>query len=460
MRKKRNEQMFFEFGGIDPKTLEELEMMDEILQKCEKVLDLVAVDLASGAAPDKGRPGMSAEQVLRVAIVKQMNSWSYEKLYFHLNDSIGVRRFCQYEFDAIPKTSTLHENIKKLTPATFEALNREIIGYAKKERIEDGKRIRIDTTVVETNIHHPTDSSLIVDAVRAITRILRTAREAFPRANITFHDRNRVMKKLHLEITNAKTADGRSAPYKRMLKYAVEVLDYGSDGVCALESFKGTSEREFVAEKVAAELSELVSLLAQIIDQTIHRVVDGEKVPASDKVVSVFEPHTDIIEKGGRETEFGHKVCVTVGRGNLVLDCMIERGNPSDSSLFVPALDRHVELYRRVPHSVASDGGFASASNGFYAREIGVKNVSFNKRVGKALKELLPSKWIRRTLFRFRAGVEAIISALKRGVGMTRCLWRGWESFQSYVWSGIVAHNIKMLSRRLLSRRKMCVALI
>ena len=159
MRLTRDDQMTLDFTPMDAEKLEELEIMDEILKKADGVLDFVTADLSEGVDLDRGRPGMTAEQVLRMALVKQMQGLSYEKLYDQVHDSIGLRKFCRYEFELPPKPSTLQENIKKIQPETFEAVNRALVKYAKREGLEIGEKIRIDSTAVETDIHHPTDSS-------------------------------------------------------------------------------------------------------------------------------------------------------------------------------------------------------------------------------------------------------------------------------------------------------------
>lgn len=454
MRCKWDGQTFFDFSPMDPKQLEYIELLEHIVDKADHELDLVALDLARGADLHRGREGMSASMVLRFALVKQMHQFSYEQLYARVHDSIALRRFCQCEFDHVPKPSTLQENIKKIRAETFEEINRMLLRFARQEKIDDGRKARIDSTGVETDIHYPTDSRLIEDAVRVTTRILYRARLTFPQAGISFHDRTRVVKKRVFAIANAKTAEQREVLYRELLGYAEEVFGYGKEGVVRLRKIPGASESKQAAWLAADDLTEIVELMEKIIDQTRRRVMEGEKVPSADKVTSIFEPHTDIIEKGERETLFGHKVCVTVGKTNLVLDCQIERGNPADTSYFQEALDRHRQVYGYVPDVVATDGGFASAANALYAKQMGVKDVSFSKRVGRKLQELLVPKSVERMLAKFRAGVEGIISSLKRGVGLGRCAWSGWESFQSYVWSSIVAHNLKRLTEVLVARRR------
>ena len=204
---------------------------------------------------------------------------------------------------------------------------------------------------------------------------------------------------------------------------------------------------------MAEALEKYSDLLERVLDQTSRRVFNGENVPSQEKVVSIFEDHTDIIVKSRRETEFGHKVCFTVGKTSIVLDCIIGRGNPADTGLYPEVIDRHIDIYGESPRSVAADGGFASLQNANFAKAAGVDNVFFNKQIGKETEKLFPSAWLQKKLRKFRAGIEGVISALKRAVGLGRCIWRGWESFQSYVWASIVAHNLKIISRFVLNRK-------
>ena len=174
----------------------------------------------------------------------------------------------------------------------------------------------------------------------------------------------------------------------------------------------------------------------------MRRVVYGETVPASEKIVSIFEPHTDIIVKDSRDTHYGHKVYITAGKTNLVLDCVVLEGNPADSTLPVKMLERQKELYGRAPLKAAFDGGFASKDNLPDIKTLGVKDVCFSKRRGIDIEDMCRSKHVYRRLWRFRAGVESIISWLKRCLGLSRCLWRSFGSFKSYVQSSVFSANL------------------
>jgi len=195
------------------------------------------------------------------------------------------------------------------------------------------------------------------------------------------------------------------------------------------------------------KLERALMIFGRVIDQTERRVIRGEKVCASEKVVSFFEHHTDIIEKGGREPCYGHKVYLAGGRSGLILDCRVVRGNPRDSSLFSELICRQGGFYGRAPRQVAADGGFASVDNLRWAKGQGIKDVMFSKRRGLSVLDMVKSHWVYRRLRNFRAGIEASISWLKRIFGLARCTWKGWKSFQQYVWSAVVSCNLHVLGR-------------
>ena len=199
------------------------------------------------------------------------------------------------------------------------------------------------------------------------------------------------------------------------------------------------------------ELDAVLARFPRILEPCRRRVIDGESVPTQEKVVSIFEPHTDILVKGQRDPQFGHKICLTGGTSNLILDGILERGNPADTSLFVPALTNTRDVLGRVPERVATDGGFFSQANAEEAEALGVQAVDFGGKRQNPLTHLVVSARIQRRLRRFRAGIEGVISATKRAYGLDRCTWRGWDGFQRYVGSAIVAWNLQVLARHLLA---------
>jgi IS5 family transposase len=202
-----------------------------------------------------------------------------------------------------------------------------------------------------------------------------------------------------------------------------------------------------LAQGIGEQIKGIVVLADKVVDQTRRRVIDGEKVPASEKIVSIFEPHTDIIVKDRRDTFYGHKICLSGGASNLITDCVIVEGNPADSSLTTRMLDRHKQVYGYYPRKVSLDGGFASKENLRSAKSRGIKDVCFSKKRGLKEEDMCKSLWVYRKLRRFRAGIEAGISWLKRCFGLNRCTWKSFDSFKSYVWTSIVAANLFTLAR-------------
>ncbi len=196
-----------------------------------------------------------------------------------------------------------------------------------------------------------------------------------------------------------------------------------------------------------AEFRHYRPLIERIIAQTERRVLGGETVAANEKIVSLFEPHADIIVKGGREVQYGHKLNLITGRSGLILDLVIEAGNPADSERFLPMLKRHVAFYGEAPRQAAADGGFASRDNLSQAKALGVRDVAFHKKAGLRIKDMVKSDWVYRKLRNFRAGIESDISCLKRAYGLARCVWRGLNHFTAYVWSSVVAYNLALFAR-------------
>jgi IS5 family transposase len=391
---------------------------------------------------------MTAEQVLRCAVLKQYRTLTYDELEFHLQDSQSFRAFSKLRMGQNPSASTLQENIKVLSVETWMAVHEATLRFAENQGWEKGRKARMDSTVVETDIHPPTDSTLLEDGIRVITRLLAEGQEFSPRPGYTFTDHNRRAKKRCLEILHVKRQGVREKAYRDLLNLAGRVRGYALVAIPVLSEYLHADEAERLrAQAVAKKLAEVVGLLTHVIDQTERRILRGESVPAEEKVVSFFECHTDIIVKSGRETHYGHKVFLTGGPTGVILDCMIERGNPSDTSLFPVLLDNQERLYGRPPRQVSADGGFASQKNLEEAKGRGVKDVAFAKRKGLSVLDMVKSKWVYKQLKNFRAGIEANISRLKRSFGFSRCDWTGWVGFKQYVWSALVSYNLLVLAR-------------
>jgi IS5 family transposase len=427
----------------------ELRTISDILDAAPQIVDLVLEDIVpDGVDPEKGRKGMTAEQVVRALIIKMMNGYSYEQLAFHLADSRTYRAFCRIGIgDDPPLKSSLQINIKRIRPETLQAINRILVRHAIEVGIECGDKVRVDSTVTESNIHHPTDSSLLWDCVRVMTRLMHRVDEL---VGFEFEDHSRRAKRRAMEILNAKTNKDRLGPYKDLLRVTLDVTD---DAERAVKALKGLTTRDgrLLFESNVEELEHFIVLTLNVVDQTARRVVQDEKVPSEEKVVSIFEPHTDIIVKDRRDTYYGHKIFMTGGASNLVLDCVIEEGNPADSSLATRMIQRLEPIIGKVPRQATYDGGFASGDNLVAIKSLGVKDVAFAKRRNIEVCDMVKSTWVYKKLRNFRAGIEGMISFLKRCFGMDRCTWRGLESFKSYVWSSIISANLLVMAKHMLA---------
>jgi IS5 family transposase len=448
MRKKSEKQMPLMPPEIDHPQAEELSAISRILDSNPIIYDLVMQDLSPKQIKSKaGAKGMSAEQVIRAAIVKQMFEFSYKDLAFHLMDSVSLKRFCHIGIaDKGFKKSVLCKNIKAISPQTWEAVNRCIVGFAKDEGIEKGRQVRIDSTVVESNIHAPFDSTLLWDSVRVLARTLTKAKDLFARCGIVFQNHTRRAKRRMLAIQYAKSKKKRKQHYLDLLKVSRDTVFYAQNCINILQY-----HHDVIAMALCEDLKGTVELALRVIDQTEKRVLHGLSVPATEKVVSIFEPHTDIIVKDRRDTFYGHKVCLSGGQSNLISDCLIEDGNPADSQLVEKMLNRQKEIYGKPPLKVAFDGGFASKQNLKTAKGMKIKDVCFSKKRGLQVEDMCRSQWVYNRLRHFRAGIESGISWIKRCFGFARCTWKGLRSFKSYVWASIVSVNLLVIARKQLA---------
>lgn len=424
----------------------ELRKMDSIIDANPDIVREIHADLTDGSK-DSGRSGISAERILRAAILKQRKGYSYRELRERIHEGVAFRWFTRFYCDPIPHFTSLQKAIKSIKPTTWSRINEILVQYGRSKKVENGKSLRIDTTVTETNIAYPIDARLLWDSIRVLTRIMEASRKVLPALNFAFAKRTRRAKKRCYAIVMAKgpkAKQRRQKLYKDLIKVANEVFRMASS---CCEELRKCPHIEAMA--FYQELDHYLTLTAPAIDQCERRMLHGEKVPAPEKIVSIFEEHTDIIKRGKSQspTEFGHKVLVTTGKSGLVTQYEIFRGNPSDSDMLSATLTQHQKQYGQAPHSLCGDRRFFSQENEDLAYRNHVKKVSICKPGyrSKARQQIEKQSWFKK-LQRFRAGIEGIISALMRGYGLKRCLWKGWRSFKSYVGLGVVTFNLQKLA--------------
>ena len=420
----------------------ELRAMSQWLDRHRQLSSLVAADLRRDGVKQTGRHGLPAEAVLRSGLLKQYRQLSYEELAFHLQDSASFRAFARLPVGWCPKKSVLHKTISAVRAETWEQINRVLLASAKAAKIESGAVIRLDSTTSAALLHEPSDSSLLWDAVRVMARLLRRAAELCAGAAPAWRDHRRLAKKRALAIQFSRSPVERVKLYRDLIAVTRRTLGY-LQATAAQISAGGS----LAAEAWQAQVRHYQPLVERIIAQSERRVLHGEAVPAQEKLVSLFETHADIILKGSREPCYGHKLNLTSGRSGLILDLVIEAGNPADSERFLPMLDRHIALYGGAPRQAAADGAYATRDNLAQAKARGVADVAFHKKRGLTIEDMVKSHWVYRRLRNFRAGIEAGISCLKRAYGLARSTWRGLEHFKAYVWSSVVAYNLALLAR-------------
>ena len=444
MRKRRTSQVsiFDQFAEHD--IGRELQGMSRWLDEHPPVLAWVEADLRSQGVKPTGREGMTVESVLRCGLLKQHRQLSYEELAFYLLDSSSFQAFARLALHWCPKKSVLHSTISAVRAQTWERINGCLLGTARAERIEPGRKVRLDSTVTASDIHEPTDSRLLCDGVRVMVRLLKEAVKLPGAPRVKWHNHGRVARKRGRAIFYSRGMKRKRPLYKDLVSVTRATLGYVHEAELRL-SVAGIGGLEL--EVWLAQVRHYRPLIERVIEQTERRVFGGETVPAAEKVVSLFESHTDIIKKGNRKTQYGHKLNLSSGRSGLILDVVVEAGNPPDSQRFLPMLERHIKCYGCAPHQMAVDGGYASVENLKEAKACGVEDVAFHKKRGLKIEDMVKSHWVYRRLRNFRAGIEAGISCLKRAYGLGRCTWKGLSHFKAYVWSSVLAYNLALFAR-------------
>jgi IS5 family transposase len=439
----------------------QLQAIDKLLDEMPDILTCVHEDMAGGAGkrPLKSRFGrpveITSEQALRCAILKQLRGYTYRELTDEIEVTPIYRKFTRFFGNEIPHFTTIERMIKLISDESFHKANEAVAALGIKKKVEDGKAIRHDTTVVETDIVYPVDSRLLNDSVRVLTRCMWRLVEAANYEGLKFCDRTRRSKKRAYQIVVGKGKNieqRRLALYRDLLKVQKEVVKQASALVGVVHS-RPELETQNEVMACVSELERLLPLARQAYDQAWRRVINGEAVPASEKLFSIFETHTDIICRGkkGSPAEFGHKVDFAMGKSGLVTRYEVFEGNPGDNEVLERALADHEKRFGNVPEKLTADRRYFSAANEQMAADKGVKKVAIAKpgRLSKVRQALQRQPWFRQ-LMRWRAGIEGCLSTLLRSFGLKRCLWKGWKSFKAYVGVSVLTYNLRLLAGHLL----------
>lgn len=419
-------------------------MIDTILESRPDLILMLKPDIiGSERASNFGRQDSpSVEQIVRAAIFKEMRGMDYRELEYAQNDSRICANFIKLDGRTPYSFQMFQKYISRIKPETLHRVLVEINKIAISEGLEDVKSVSQDSTVVKTNIHYPTNNSLVWDCVKTSTRLLEQLKEEID--SLDFIDYTKSAKKTFYKINITRGETKRIPLFQKQLILFTKAINQTSNAI----KKKSTS---IIAETIQEELSKLLVLMKQVYDVTWRKEIKGEKVPNDDKIFSIYERHTDIIVKGQREALFGHKINLAAGKSNLVLDCQVLRGNPSDKSLFSPTIKNVIQNYGIVPRDSTTDGGYASLANMESAQEAGIANIVFNKVVG-SMQNIVSSSNMETRLKRWRSAMEAIISNIKRGFNIFTCNWKGWIHFQAKVIWSILAYNFRVMTGLILAR--------
>ncbi len=420
----------------------QLREMSEMLDEHPIILTLVKRDFDKKQVANTGAYGLSLESILRCLLLKQILRVSYRQLAFHLSDSPSYRAFARLRSGHSPSKSVLQSTVRGISPETLEQINQQLMLHWLEERTLSLDTVRIDSTVTESNIADPLDSQLLNDGVRVLSRMMASS-QSTTGVKHRFTDQRKKSKSLSFQIFHAKKSV-KDALYPKLLacvSITLKQLDR------AIEKTRQESTKPIKAELWIEKVEHFRSLLLRVIDQTQRRVFQEEKVPASEKIVSLFEPHTDIIVKTNRDVQYGHKINLATQADGFVTYLKIEDGNPSDKILFMPVLNASEKDYGCVPVETVADGGYASQSNVELGREKGVDRTVFNKRCGLGYHQMGVKKKTFDKLRNFRAGIEGNISELKRALGMSKAKWKGYDGFAAYVWSSALSYNLVRMIR-------------
>lgn len=450
MRIRSQKQLYFKPQSEETDRSKELREMSKLLEELPEydfILSLVQQDLNPRKDELKrGRQGMSAEQVLRASILRARYNYSYRELAEVSKDSVSAREFLKiFHFGKGFSYKALQSNIKLLKEQTLDHLSAAIKRFALDSKIEFGKEIRVDGFTTETNIHYPTDWSLMNDSIRVLSRAMTRAYEDLG-VPIRFMNHYRASKSKLFKINNSHSPKKRHKWNLELIRLCRKTIKYAKAALPVMESFEGCmsiSELLCLEEQIAT-LREFVPHSEQVFDQAYRRIVKRESVPADEKLFSIFQTHTDIIVKGKRDVVFGHKSTITTGRSGLILNVDIHEGNPADSTLVEDVIKNHKSFYGTAPNRAVFDGCYSSNDNRNFAQAEGVEDICFSKETDK---ESSCSRAVRKALRFFRAGIEATVSMLKRMFGLTRVMDKGFYSFKKAVKTSVISYNLFILSR-------------
>ena len=400
------------------------------------------------------RPSTPVEVILRLLIIKHLYGWSYEQTEQWVADSLVLRDFCRIYWQPVPDDTTLLRWANLIQPDTLHQLLDHVVQVAAQLRVTRGRKLRTDGTVVETNVHQPTDSSLISDGVRVLSRILKAAQAVLPAASNAapqlYRDRTRSAKRLNKQIIDTVRRRGEQAEQlrKSAYKHLIEIGDAIIEQAKAVATLLAAqSQRQ--AAKLGSKLGQFMPRLEQVLRQTKRRVLQGEQVPAGEKLLSLFEAETAVIRKGklSKPTEYGRMIWLDEVDGGIVSRYAVLAGNPSDSQQIQPSIAQHRALFGRPPKLIAADRGCWSPENESAAAAAGIAHICLPQHGGKTAERKAHEAqgWFKRGCA-WRAGIEGRIHGLKVRHKLDRCRYHGTSGMERWVGWGVICHDLRQIA--------------
>jgi IS5 family transposase len=435
----------------------ELGQIDQLLED-EDLYHLLRADFAKRHphTESTGRPSTPVEVVLRMLTVKRLYGWSYEETEKRVRDSLVLRRFCRVYFEAVPDDTTLIRYAKLVQPETLEQYNQRVSHLAYTLKVTQGRKLRTDGTVVETHIHPPRDSQQLADSVRVLGRTLTRAKavlgESAELARTVFRNRSRSARQTARQVGEymERQKERGAKAYHKLVEITRQTIEQAQTVLQKLQESGAQS-----AARLAQTLETFLPRAEQVLAQTVRRVFENEKVPAGEKLVSIFEPHSAIIARGkaGKPVEYGHKVWFDEVEGGIITRWKVLAGNPNDTQQWIDSLDAHEALFGKPPTQASADRGVYSHDNEQDALDRGVKRVVLPKSGYKsaARKQHEKQAWFRQGR-KWHNGIEGRISVLKRRFGLTRCLDHGETGFERGVGWAVIANNLTSIARHQLAK--------
>lgn len=453
------EDVFARVPEVAAQTDPVLKQLDVLLED-DELYQRVRTDLGTRYKQTKvhGRHSTPVEVILRMLLCQHLYQWSFKETEERVKDSLVLRWFCRVSCERVPDETTLLRWAHTLHPETLHPLNDRVVELAKQAKVTRGRKLRLDATGVQPEIHHPTESGLLVDSVRVLSRVVQRAKPLIQGqvknvqrlCRSRLRTARRTAQTLHRQLRRkGEDKEGEQKKlYQRLIETTEQMVQQTTKVVQALDKVSKGVWSE--AQPLLQTAKQMLPLIERVIAQTRTRVLEGKKVPSEQKVLSLFEPQTRAIprHKGGALVEFGRQVILDEVEGGIVTRYAILE-HPNEHGQAIEAIEHHLALFARPPNLVAGDRGVHSAETEARLRQAGVKLAALPAS-GPLSEERRAKEQTRafRRGYRWRAGVEGRIASLRRDYGWSKCHYHGLDGMERWLGLGVLASNLRHIAQK------------